>query len=411
MYRVTKISLQRVFAAIATRRRPRAEKAIKDQPLRHRRGSVILIVLITIMFAAVALTLFIEKASNDLLVDAREADALRLRMEAYSALETTLGVLEDFRLVLGALHNPSEGWGNPLEFAHYEPADGRTVDVQFEDESSKISLPQAQDSTFLEVFKSWGLNQADGQKLTDALMGWMKKDHVPANAASPRAEDYDRGELPFVPPDRPLRSFSELASIDFARTVFYDEKGEPTDFYRRFVSAFSLYSYQQSNINGGNTDVFAGLGITDGTQIKRVQDYLSGKGTYQNQGPGYFKSGQDVSALIGAASPAAKLGTQIAALRIIVTVHQGHSSFRLNMVVAPQGGAKIPPRKSASNPSQNDPNAAPSTGNSTAAPPPSTGTATSGAASNTAKSLNYPFTILEIRENDQNPSAAADTVT
>jgi type II secretory pathway component PulK len=223
MKRVVRKSLQcwHAFAASISARRRSALSAASN------RGSVILIVLITIMFAAVALTLFIEKASTDLLVDAREADAVRLRMEAYSALETTLGVLEDFRLVIGALHNPAEGWGDPLRFANYVPASGRTIEVQFEDESAKISLPQVKDSTMIEVFKSWGLNQQDAQKLTDALMGWMKKEHVSSGAGSPRPEDYDRGELPFAPPDRSLRSFSELASIDYARTVFFDEAGEP----------------------------------------------------------------------------------------------------------------------------------------------------------------------------------------
>ena len=44
--------------------------------LRHRRGSVLLIVLITLVFATSALLLFIEKASTDLLVPIREADVL-----------------------------------------------------------------------------------------------------------------------------------------------------------------------------------------------------------------------------------------------------------------------------------------------------------------------------------------------
>ena len=99
-------------------------------PRSRRNGSVILIVLITVLFATTALTLFIERASTDLLVDAREADAARLRLEAYSALETTLGVLEDFRTVIGSLHSPSEGWSEPLLFANYEPQSGHRIDVR-----------------------------------------------------------------------------------------------------------------------------------------------------------------------------------------------------------------------------------------------------------------------------------------
>jgi general secretion pathway protein K len=54
------------------------------------RGSVLIIVLVTMLFAVAALTLFIEKASTDLIVATRDATDTRLRAEAYSALETTV---------------------------------------------------------------------------------------------------------------------------------------------------------------------------------------------------------------------------------------------------------------------------------------------------------------------------------
>ena len=55
------------------------------------------IVLVTLLFTTIALVAFVEKASDDLLVEAREAASRRLRQEAYSALEVTLCVLEEFR--------------------------------------------------------------------------------------------------------------------------------------------------------------------------------------------------------------------------------------------------------------------------------------------------------------------------
>lgn len=364
------------------------------------------------MFAAVALTLFIEKAGNDLLVDAREADAIRLRSEAYSALETTIGVLEDFRVVAGGLHSPAEGWGNPLEFAHYEPAAGRTIEVQFVDESAKISLPKAQPSTFLELFKGWGMLPGDAQKLTDALMLWMKKDAPPGTAGAPRLEDYDRGELPSIPPGRSLHSFNELASIEYARNVFYDETGEPNELWHRFVDAFSLYSYEKSNINGGNPATLTGLGITDPAEKKRLHDFVNGTGSFQRKGPGFFKNNADVATLLGANSPAvAGLATDIAALRVIVTVHEGRSAFTLSTVIAPTGGATAPPKTPDPTPAKGS---VPGKPNKPATPegtPPPTAAPKSRVAKGNAdaKSLNYPFTILEIRENDERPSVAADS--
>src|SRR3954469_2290892 len=100
-----------------------------------RQGSVLVIVMVTIIFAVFTLVVFMDKASNDLLVEQRDAEARRLRREAYSALEATLAVLEDFRQVDNGLHSPAEGWGDPLGFMGYVPTEDRTVEIAFEDES------------------------------------------------------------------------------------------------------------------------------------------------------------------------------------------------------------------------------------------------------------------------------------
>ncbi len=67
------------------------------------------IVLVTVLFATFALMAFMDKASTDLIVASRESTSRRLRVEAYSALETTLAVLQNFRTVSGPLRSPAEG--------------------------------------------------------------------------------------------------------------------------------------------------------------------------------------------------------------------------------------------------------------------------------------------------------------
>jgi len=368
------------------------------RPARERwRGSVVLIVLITIAFATVAMYAFIERASNDLLVEKRSSDATRLRLEAYSALETTLAVLEDFRQVNGVLRSPSEGWSDPLTFAGYQPAEGRTVEVSFVDESSKYSLPNVTLATLVNLFKAWEIPDSDGARLADAILGWMKKDYVAVSAGAPEAEDYEREEIPYDPPGRPLRSFSELATIAVARDLFYDQAGQPNALWHRFVSVFSLYSFQAPNINGASPELFAGLGITNTLEQKQLDDYIHGRGLFENKGAGYFKSSQDVAAMFGGQSPAAGLSTQISSLRIIVTVREGRSSFRINALIAPPGGATIPA-------AQTDPDTKANQNGNTNTNATATPSTTDTAASQTTKKLNYPFTILEFRENDEMPS-------
>lgn len=365
-------------------------------PGHGQRGSVLLIVLITIVFATLALFAYIERASTDLLVEKRSSDASYLRLEACSALETTLAVLEDFRQTNGSLKSPAEGWSDPLAFAGYEPTEGTKVEIAFVDESGKFSLPNVTQSTLVNLFKSWELSQSTAETLADAILGWMKKDYVASSASAPDKDDYEREEIPYDPPGRPMRSFSELATIAVARDIFYDETGQPNELWHRFVSAFSLYSYQTPSINGASPELLGGLGVMDTGQQKQLNDYLHGGGAYENQGPGYFKSGADVSTFLGQQSPAATMSTQISALRIIVTVYQGRASYRINALIAPPNGATIPVIERPTTTNQGD---------STSAQTNTTPTATSSTSNQQAtKKLNYPFTVLEFRENDEMPS-------
>lgn len=342
------------------------------------------------MFASMAVIAFVEKAGDDLIVEAREAAGRRLRQEAYSALEVTLGVLEDFRLVNGGLRSPAEGWGDPLGFAGYTPREGRIVEVSFEDESGKISLPHADQATLLNLFQAWGLNQANAERLIDVLQGWMKKDHVPSSFQTP---DYDRGTLPYAPPLRPLRSYSELAAIDYAREIFYDEEGRPNQLWHQFVDAISLFDFKQTNLNGGRQDALSAIGTLDPSQRRQLDEYLGGTGSRAQMGPGFFGTPADASGILGGKLPDS-YGTQISALRVILTVREGRTVFKLSTVIAPAGGAttvdavKTPANKT-SNPSQ--------TGSRDTKAAPSQTNATSESA--TAKKLNYPFTLLEIKEN------------
>src|SRR6185369_11990602 len=124
---------------------------------RARRGSVLVIVMITLLFATFALIAFMEKASVDLIVDQREALTRRLRMEAYSALE----VLNDFREVNQGQRSASEGWSDPLGFAGYTPTEDRTVEIAFDDESGIISLPRANPTVLTNLFINWGIPKPD----------------------------------------------------------------------------------------------------------------------------------------------------------------------------------------------------------------------------------------------------------
>ncbi len=372
-------------------------------------GSVILLVLMTLLLTAFAMTKYLEKTTVDLLADARDVRAERLRVEAYSALETTLAVLQEFRTVDGGLYSPAEGWGAPLDFAGYAPPEGLVVEAAIEDESGKIPLPHADFQTLRDLFLLFDLKQSDAERLADALLVWMHQGYEPVDSFSARATDYERAALPHDPPARSLHSFSELASIQFVRDLFYDDQGRPNDLWRRFADSVSLYDFTQPNLNGARDTTLAALGSYDVTSIKMITDYLGGLGSYTRPGPAYFRTSQDVAGLVGQAAMSSRLGTQVRCLRITVTVREGSTSFRVSAVVAPPGGAGLPPADAptATTSSTTTTTNQNSAGTNAAGSSTSATTSTSTTSTQTQPSLNYPFTLLEIRENDEIVGTAA----
>ena len=387
---------------------PRRSFNLRSSPARRRpgdAGSVILLVLMTLLLTAFALTKYLEKTAVDLLADAREARAGRLRVQAYSALETTLGVLQEFIAADGALHSATEGWGKPLEFAGYAPPDGLTVEATIEDESGKISLRHADYQTLRDLFVLLGQKQADAERLADALLVWMQPGYDPVNSFSARATDYERAAVPHDPPGRSLHSFSELASIQLVRDTLYHADGQPNDLWRSFVDSVSLFDFAQPNVNSGRETTLAAVGSYDAASVKLVGDYLGGLGSYSRQGPAYFHNAQEVAGLVGPGTAGSKLGTEVRCLRVTITVREGQASYRLSAVIAPPGGAALPPANAPAAASAGTTDAASTEDNATAAAgsAPAAATtippATSGSQAQPA--LNYPFTLLEIRENDE----------
>ena len=372
------------------------------QPLSRRplRSSVLVLVLVTLVFTAAALTAFVEKAGNDLMVEVRRSDAKRLRQEAFSALEVTLAVLEDFREADNGLHSTAEGWGDPLTWAEWTPSQGRSVDVSFRDESGKVPLAHADLTTLTNMFEAWQMAPADAEKLADAIEGWMARGYSYTTTLTP---DYPDASVPYAEPQRPMRSFTELAAIDDARDVFFDENGLPNGNYWRFVDDFSLFNFPQPNANGANADVMAAVGQYTDVQRQHISDFLSGTGQYANDGQQWLQNAAQLAAVAGLGGNAGTFGTTIAALRINVTVHDGRSQYRVSVVVAPQGGATTN-QTLATNATAAASNASPATTasiTSTAQPSSTANSATASAAA--SQSINYPFTLLEILEDDDIP--------
>jgi general secretion pathway protein K len=378
------------------------------------RGSILVIVMVTLVFAATALMMFLEKATNQLLVQSRVVVAGRLRQEAYSALEVALGVLEDFRSADRGLRSPNEGWGSGqawgnlynLPWVQWSPSSGRTVDLAFEDESAKLSLYHYRNdpTDLLNEFQyGWGMSQGDAQHLVDALLMWMNQNYVPVVASPP---DYSQDPLPYSAPLRSPRSFSELAAIDYVKDLFFDDQGRPNALYWRFVKDFSLFSFGNPNINSANSDILTGLGQFSAQQVQNIADFMADKGVYATPTPlnaQWFTSASQITNVIGPSGNPGKFGNTISALRILITVHEGKTVYRLSVVVAPQGSSAKTIQTTATDAQKSTmANQAGETATNIQMNTYGPSSTPTSAQASTAAGVNvqFPFTILEIREND-----------
>lgn len=352
-------------------------------------GSVIILMLLTVFLAAFLLAKFVQRAGTEMLADARAADQARLRREAYSALEVTLAVLADFRATQGALHSPEQGWADPLAYAGYEPEGGRVVTVEFEDESGKVSLPQADAAGLLSLLQQLGLTRSEGERVADALLGWTRAEHL-ATSLETDAQNYQRAALPHQAALRPLRSFSELAAVQVARDFFFDERGRPTALFREFRASASLYSFDRVNLNSARPAVLLAAGL-DAGQADALKAHVRQQA--QSGGAGFFNSVGEASSIVGANAPLQQFGTDVRALRISITVRDGAAAYRLEAVVAPPGGAIFAPNPTPP-PDGEQKEVAPA---AAIAPPAAT------IADSNRKKLDYPFKVLEIVEDAEAP--------
>jgi len=345
---------------------------------RPARGSVIVLVLVTLLLAAFLLAAFIRRTGTELLADARATERRQLRAEAYSALESMLAVLAAQRAVDGALHSPDEHWADVLAAAGYTPAGSREVIIEFEDESGKISLPRADAITVQSALEGAGVMAVDAERMTNALLAWMREGdrHEPPDLDAP---EYEANDPAYLPARRSLRSWGELAAVEMNRHVFFDEYGAATEVLRTFIQDFSLHAFARTNINSASTGVLLTMGLGE-PEADRLLEYRNRP--RRPDETGYFRSLNEAAAIVGPAVTSDNFSAEMQALRLNLTVRQGAVAFRLTAVIALSGDGPRPSRAGAVTP----PDAA-------ATPPVE------------RKRLDYPFAVLEIGEDIEIPEA------
>jgi len=350
-------------------------------PLRRHgcRGSVVIYVLGIILLASFLITRLMDRAAGELAAESKAAKRADLRQESLSALEASLAVLADESAARSGLHDPAEGWDHPLALFAYLPSEGYTVDVLVEDETGKLSLPMADDEALAAYLTAIGVPATAEDKLVDALLVWTKPDY--ASLEDSDAGSFAGAALPYEAPQRALRSFAELRAIPAAREVFFDETGEWNDLGRRFQAGASLFSFNASNVNSAPPEVLLARGV-DEARVAAIRASRLDRNTHSP----FYRSAAELAGAMGRDAAPPGLGTEAQCLHVIVTTFAGARFCRLEAWVRGAGaGAGAAATASPRRQNQEGKAATPTI---------------ASVRNNPRKRLDYPFQILELREND-----------
>jgi hypothetical protein len=311
----------------------------------------------------------------ELAAESKAAQRAGLREEALSGLEASLAVLADESAARSGLHDPAEGWDHPLSLMSYAPTEGYTVQAAVEDETGKLSLPTADEEALGEFLDAIGCPATAQDRLVDALMVWTKPDRLSTEGDADNAL-LAAAKLPYEAPQRALRSFAELRAIPAARELFFDESGEWNELGRRFQAGVSLFAFNASNVNSARPEVLLARGV-DASRIAA----MAAAREQQKSRPSFFRSAAELSAAWGGDATRPGLGTDALCLHVIVSVRSGARTYRLDAWVRPPGAA-----------------ASTATGRRQTKTVEKTPVAS--VRNNPPKKVDYPFQILELRDND-----------
>jgi general secretion pathway protein K len=305
----------------------------------RRRGAVLLIVLVIIVVLSAMIVQFTEKGMSEIASEGHYVSRARLRLVAYSALETTLGVLADYVAIDGGLVSPAQGWGDPLPISDYVPPEGVKVDIEFVDESGRLPLRSLDEITLIPLFTEMGFANEDVLHLTNALLDWIDTDDE-ERIDGAESDVYKQAEWPHEASNRPVRRLSELAVVEGFRTLFFDEFGRPNDQFRLLADTISEVGTGSLNINSISDLALRAMGGVSDPQIDALRRHLAGAdlapGTADDR---YFASAAEIAGVMGGLPEGMKLDTKINVLRIRVRVDEGGNDFVLEAVVHPGRGA------------------------------------------------------------------------
>ena len=281
-----------------------------------------------IVFIASILSVYlIEYSVAELKPRASSAYERSLRMDAYSALNAAVAVLEEYYEIDGGIYAASQGWEYPLADGRVELPRGGEMQVKITDESSKIPLSKLTSEELVSIFEEMQFSTSIAQTLAECILDWSDSDDS-ARLNGAERDDYDDDEA--FPPNRAIRNLSELKYIKNVRDYFFDENGFPNEYYKAFSEIVSAEDFDKVNLNSASPQVLNMLLVIDGkTYDPALYDAIRGKIGSIEDGIVWIKNSTEALNRGASEVPSKHVGCQPALLKIEVTIKRGSGEYYL----------------------------------------------------------------------------------
>ena len=303
-----------------------------------RKGAILLMTLGLLAIMVIFMFSFLQYAHREIRYTGVSGNDPSLRNAAYSVLEISLASILEIKMIEEQLSHPAQGWRDPWQYAQVEMDSELQITTTVTDESGKIPLGKADFELLRFFFEESGIPMQETESLADALLDWIDADDDRRfNGAE--ENEYADADPPYAPPNAMLHSYEELLLIMGFAKWFTDENGIPNERFTKFRNSFSLYAYNQTNINTLSTDLVSTLERLynfDSIGWKQLKDGLDGEAMTPDDQPisenqiGQLISTEDISSGF--------LGTTSEVFQLKVLVSRGEMNFAIECVFSLQAG-------------------------------------------------------------------------
>ena len=293
-----------------------------------RPAAVLIFILYATLFLSVLLVYVMRSASLEVRLRAPIIYAAEMRHQAYNAMYAALTELREYKEMDEGLYAYEQGWGSLCSDGRAMLPKDLKVNVTVTDESAKLPLRSMSPEQLEALLYEMGLPQGNLQEISNTILDWMDGDDDVMPSGAEKDEYDSEGALP---PNRPMRSFTELKFVKEAGFYFFDENGFPNDYYRMFASSVSLYTEDEVNLNNASELVLRALFKMDEiTFDENTPRAIKGQSGAVRDGITWVTSTADISSR-GGTVPPRFAGVSPKLLKIDIEVSRGLASYRLTV--------------------------------------------------------------------------------